>query len=195
MHAVKMQRASRGLDSYTMSRTSTTQVVLNAARDGGRGTPYIRRMTSDDTSSITKALYSAISGVAGAPRDWALHDSLFAAGACSYVLHRNADGTCEAEVLTQEQYRTTRQPHFDANDFFEVETAHQATVSGDFALVLSEYDSRHSPDGPAFDSGVNALMMVKLGGHWRITSISWHAGSIATTLREARQWGQTRLND
>ena len=141
----------------------------------------------DDTSSVTKALYSAISGPAGAPRNWVLQDSLFAPGGCSYVLHLDDDGTRQAEVLTLEQYRSTRQPYFDMNDFYEVETAHHADVRGDIALVFSEYDSRHTPEGPAFDRGVNALMMIRLGGEWRITSIAWYAGKIAASLR-----GQTR---
>jgi hypothetical protein len=145
--------------------------------------PIIRAMTTDDTSSVTRALYATISGVAGAPREWALHDSLFAPGAHSYVLHLDTNGTRQAEVLTQEQYRSTRQSYFDSSDFYEVETAHHATVRGDIALVYSEYDSRHSPDGPAFDSGVNALMMIRLGGEWRITSIAWYAGTIAELLR------------
>ena len=141
----------------------------------------------NDTASVTRALYSAISGPAGAPRNWALQDSLFAPGACSYVLHLDDHGTRQAEVLTQEQYRSTRQSHFDANDFYEIETAHHADVREDIALVYSEYDSRHTPDGPPFDKGVNALMMIRLGGEWRITSIAWYAGKIATSL-----WGQTR---
>lgn len=139
-------------------------------------------MNSDDTSQVTKALYSAISGPAGAPRNWPLHDSLFALGACSYVLHRDDNDTRRAEVLTQEQYRTTRQKYFDEYDFYEVETAHAAVVRGDMALVYSEYDSRRTPDGPAFETGVNALMMVRLGGEWRITSIAWYAGSAAALL-------------
>ena len=143
-------------------------------------------MTSNDTSSVTKALYATISGPAGAARDWTLHDSLFAPGGCSYVLYPDANGTRQAEVLTQEQYRTTRQPYFDANDFYEIETAHHADVRGDIALVFSEYDSRRTPEGPAFDTGVNALMMVRIAGEWRITSIAWHAGTIATSLREPR---------
>jgi hypothetical protein len=135
------------------------------------------------TSDIVQALYSSISGPAGAPRNWHLNDSLFAPGAHSYVLHRRADGTHDADVLTQEQYRQTRQPYFDANDFYEVEVAHHADVRGNTALVYSDYESRRTADGPAFDRGTNAIMMVRLGGAWRITSISWEAGPIATALR------------
>ena len=140
-------------------------------------------MNSDDTSRVTKALYSAISGPAGAPRNWPLHDSLFAPGACSYVLHRDQNGTRQAEILTQEQYRTTRRKYFEEYNFYEVETAHSAVVRGDMALAYSEYDSRRTPDGPPFETGVNALMMVRLGGEWRITSIAWYAGSAAALLR------------
>ena len=139
-----------------------------------------------DLRSLTRSLYAAISGPAGAPRNWAVQDAHFAPGACSYVLHRRTDGTFEAEVLTQEQYRATRQPYFDTNDFYEVEVGHHAEVRGNAAIIFSDYESRRTPDGPAFDRGTNTLMLVRLGGEWRITSISWEAGPIATELWRKR---------
>ena len=141
----------------------------------------------NDTRELTTALYSAISGPAGAPRNWELQDSLFAPGACSYVLHRRPDGTYEAEILTTAQYRATRQPYFDTNDFYEVEVGHHAEVRGNAAIVFSDYESRRTPDGPAFDRGTNTMMLVRLGGAWRITSISWEAGPIATAIRNQRK--------
>jgi hypothetical protein len=141
-------------------------------------------MSSTETSEVTRQLYACISGVAGAPRNWELQDSLFAPGAHSYVLHRTADGTREAEVLSVAEYRQTRQPYFDEHDFYEVEVAHQATICGDIAHVFSEYESRRSPDGPAFDRGVNGIMLVRIRGAWRVTSISWEAGPIAASLRK-----------
>lgn len=141
-------------------------------------------MVALDTADVTTALYGAISGPAGAPRDWALHDRLLAPGACSYVLHEAPDGTYRAEVLTEAQYRASRQPYFDSHDFYEVETGHHAVVRGAFAHVLSEYESRRTPDGPAFERGVNAIMLVRLAGEWRITSIAWVGGGIAASLRK-----------
>jgi hypothetical protein len=135
---------------------------------------------------LTQSMYAAISGPAGAPRNWAVQDAHFAPGACSYVLHRKPDGLFEAEVLTQEQYRATRQPYFDTNDFYEVEVGHYAALRGNAAIIFSDYESRRTPDGPAFDRGTNTLMLVRLGGEWRITSISWEAGPIATELWRRR---------
>lgn len=140
----------------------------------------------NETRTLTATLYRAISGPAGAARDWTLQDSLFAPGACSYVLHRTADGTYEAEVLTTAQYRATRQSYFDANDFYEVEVGHHAEVRGNAALIFSDYESRRTPDGPAFDHGTNTIMLIRLAGEWRISSISWEAGPIATSLRAGR---------
>ena len=150
--------------------------------------PGIRRQIPfmNDTRAITRLLYSAISGPAGAPRQWELQDLLFAPDARSYVLHTTADGGREAEVLTTEQYRATRQPYFDSNDFYEVEVGHHAEVRGNAAVVFSDYESRRTPDGPAFDRGTNTMMMIRLDGEWRITSISWEAGPIATALWRKR---------
>jgi hypothetical protein len=144
-------------------------------------------MPTNETSDVARALYACISGPAGAPRNWELHDSLFAPGGHSYVLHRTADGHRQAEVLTPAQYRSTRQPYFDSNDFYEVETAHQVTIRGDIAHAFSEYESRRTPEGPAFDGGVNGIMFVRIAGLWRVTSIAWEAGPIATALWAARR--------
>ena len=97
-----------------------------------------------------------------------------------------ADGHREAEVLTAAQYRSTRQAYFDSNDFYEVEVAHHVVIRGDIAQAFSEYESRRTPDGPAFDRGVNGIMFVRIGGRWRVTSIAWEAGPIATSLRDSR---------
>lgn len=143
-------------------------------------------MPTHETSEVAASLYACISGMAGAPRNWELHDSLFAPGGCSYVLHQAPDGTRMAEVLTPAQYRASRQSYFDANDFYEVEVAHQVTIRGDIAHAFSDYESRRTPDGPAFDRGVNGIMFVRIGGQWRVTSIAWEAGPIATSLRLQR---------
>ena len=140
----------------------------------------------NDLRRLTRSLYAAISGPAGAPRKWAAQDAHFAPGACSYVLHPKSDGTFDAEVLTPAQYRETRQPYFDLNDFYEVEVGHHAEVRGNTAIIFSDYESRRTPDGPAFDRGTNTLMLIRLDGEWRITSISWEAGPIATALWRKR---------
>ena len=173
-------RPSRSV--HGMPRRSDRQVTRRMVQVGaGRQIPRM-----NDTRALTRALYGAISGPAGAPRNWQLQDSLFAPGACSYVLHTTAEGDREAEVLTVREYRLTRQPYFDANDFYEVEVGHHAQVRGNAAVVFSDYESRRSPDGPAFDRGTNTIMLIRLGGEWRITSISWEAGPIATALWRKR---------
>lgn len=136
-----------------------------------------------DTRAVTAALYDAISGPAGRPRNWGQQERLFAPGARSYVLHREPDGTCSAEVLTLEQYRATRSPFFETNDFYEVEVGHEVVISGEFAHVMSAYESRRTPNGPAFESGVNAIMLARIGNEWRVTSIGWVGGGIAASLR------------
>ncbi|HEX6313678.1 MAG TPA: hypothetical protein VFZ73_02420 [Gemmatimonadaceae bacterium] len=148
-------------------------------------------MTDPDIVRLVQTLYATISGRAGEPRKWDLHDSLFAPGAHSYVLHPLAGGGYEAEVLTQAEYRSTRQPYFDTADFYEVEVAHHAEVRGDTALVFSEYESRRVPDGPAFDRGTNTIMMIRLRGEWKITSIAWKAGPIATAIWQDRRQAPT----
>lgn len=127
-------------------------------------------------------LYRAISGPAG-ERNWEIHSACFAPGARMCVLTQRGNAVTH-ESLTPDEYRRSRTPFFASNDFYEVETARQVQESGPVAHVLSAYECRRTPDGPAFASGVNSIQLIRLPTGWKILSILWEATPFAARLMD-----------
>lgn len=131
---------------------------------------------------LMTALYASISGPAGAPRDWALNDSLYMPNAAVAVVRRRDGGPADVEMLTVADYRRTREPFLLQNGFFESETGRQVALHGPLAHVVSEYESRWRPDEAPFETGTNLLQLVETPGGWRVLAISWIAGVAATRI-------------
>ena len=133
---------------------------------------------------LMAALYSSISGPAGAPRDWALNDSLYLPNAAIAVVRPGgtATGGMAVEILSSADYRRTREPFLLQHGFFERERARQVTVHGPFAHVVSEYESRWHPDDEPFETGTNVLQLVETGSGWRILAVAWIAGVAASHI-------------
>jgi hypothetical protein len=132
---------------------------------------------------VLQTLYDSISGPAGATRDWARNDDLYAPGARLMIAHRGADGVVELETLTVEQFRASRDPLFRSTDFFEVEVGREVAVHGAVAHVMSAYEARRTADGPAFASGHNSLQLVFSAGRWWVLSCLWEGHATSAQLR------------
>lgn len=128
--------------------------------------------------ALVATLYRAISGDAGAPRDWDALARLFVDGGRLTVFRNNAAST---EILTPEMYAQTRAPIFATNAFFEVEVGHDATIAGRLAHAFSRYEARRMPDGPAVANGVNSIQLVRTPQGWRIVSIAWEFTGLGKT--------------
>lgn len=138
--------------------------------------------TIDD---VIRALYTSISGPAGAARDWALNDSLYLPNAAIAVVRHRTEGPPDVELLTPAEYRRTREPFLLAHGFFETERSRQVTVHGPFAHVVSEYESRWRPDEEPFETGANVLQLVETPAGWRILAVAWTAGVAASHIPAA----------
>lgn len=139
--------------------------------------------TLRDLDVVLDALYESISGPAGAPRDWARNDRLYAPGARLMIAHRGSDGVVELETLSVEQFRASRDPLFRTTDFFEVEVGREVEIQGAIAHVMSAYEARRTVDGPAFASGHNSLQLVFSAGRWWIISCLWQGHATSAQLR------------
>ena len=126
-----------------------------------------------DIGSMIRAAYAAISGPAGAPRDWATDRLLHHPGARLMPTRPASGGGSTIEVFDIEGYIASRTPYFASTDFHEVEIARQEFRFGNIASVLSSYESRHTPDGPPFGRGVNCFQFWWDGTRWWVMSILW----------------------
>jgi hypothetical protein len=140
-------------------------------------------VTDAGIDELMASLYESISGPAGAPRDWARNDGLYAPGARLMIAHPGTDGVATLESLTAEQFRTTRDALFRSTDFFEVEVGREVAVHGNIAHVFSAYEARRTADGPAFAAGYNSLQLVFSAGRWWVVSCLWEGHATSAQLR------------
>lgn len=132
--------------------------------------------TAPDTTefdALIHGMYAQISGPAGQAPDWPRQAEFFAPGARLYISHPSPDGTAGLEALTPDEYRATRDAFLTANDFHEVEVSREVTVRGSTAHVLSGYETRATPDGPATGAGFNHILLVRSSARWWVASMLW----------------------
>ena len=122
---------------------------------------------------VLAAMYDVLSGPA-CPRNWNRERKLFAPGARLVPTERRPEVRAATGVLDIEGYISSRAPFFEANDFYEVETARKIFRFGNVAHALSAYEARRSPDDPAPQwRGINSVQLYNDGDRWWIVSIAW----------------------
>jgi hypothetical protein len=124
--------------------------------------------------AILKAMYEVISGPMGQARDWDRYRSLYAPGARLIPVFSPSAGAYRARILSPEEFIERVEPIFAKEDFWEVESRHQAEVFGQVAHVQSFYESRRSPDGAPFDIGTHSIQLFHDGTRWWIVSVMWN---------------------
>lgn len=124
---------------------------------------------------ITRAVYEAISGPAGTPRDWARFRPLFHSGARLIPTGRQ-NGVGVATSLTVEEFITRATPGMEGQGFFEREIGRVMERYGNVVHFMSAYDSRRTAEDPTpFQRGVNSFQLFWDGTRWWIITIFWEA--------------------
>ena len=119
-------------------------------------------------------MYAMISGPAG-PRDWNRQKACFHPEARQMRTGMGEDGRAWIKIMGLDDYARDTSPFFEANPFYEVETARKVDVLGNMAHAWSVYEARRAPDDATPERrGVNSIQLYKdphLG--WRIMSMIW----------------------
>ena len=124
--------------------------------------------------AILKAMYEVISGAAGEARDWERFRGLYAPGARLAVVVSTGESAHHVRMLTTEEFIERVEPIFASEDFWEVETGRHTETFGHAAQVLSDYEYRRTPDGPAFGGGRKSVHLFNDGTRWWIVSVIWN---------------------
>jgi hypothetical protein len=79
------------------------------------------------------------------------------------------------KVMGLADYARDTRPFFDANPFYEIETARRIDLFGNMAHVWSHYEARTSPDDAEPERrGINSIQLFRHPDHgWRIISMIW----------------------
>ncbi|GHG88169.1 nuclear transport factor 2 family protein [Comamonas sp. JC664] len=124
--------------------------------------------------AIIAALYNVISGPAGQPRDWQRFQSLFYPGAQMIPMRKPKAGPSPvATPFSPEAYVSSATVAFGKRGFYEKELHRQTAGYGHLVHVMSAYETRESPNGPALVQGVNSIQLVFDGQRWWILNIAW----------------------
>jgi hypothetical protein len=147
-------------------------LVLICLAPQARGAARPEDLSSSD--NVLNALYSVISGPAGAARDWDRFRNLFIPGARLIAVARPNDGPAAARVLSVEDYIARATPAMQTSGFFERELARSEVRYGALLHAFSTYESRHSAtEAKPFARGVNSIQLFNDGAQWHIVTVYW----------------------
>ena len=123
-------------------------------------------------SAIMKAAYAAISGPAG-PRNWDRFRSLFLPQARFTQVGKNPDGSTFIISWNEEEFIRDATTIFSKEPFYENAIVNRPQSYGGMTQVFSSYESKRTPDGKAFERGINSFQLLNDGKRWWIVSIFW----------------------
>jgi hypothetical protein len=130
----------------------------------------------ESLDGIVAALYSVISGPAGAPRDWDRMRSLFAPEGRLMAVVARPDGSTVLRGMGVEDYIARNSKAFATMGFFEREAARTTETFGQLVHVFSTYESRHAAgDAKPFQRGINSIQAYHDGKRWWIVNVVWRA--------------------
>ncbi len=147
-----------------------------APRDTARTAPVARTADVESIDAIMRAVYDAISGPAGQPRDWNRFRSLMAPGARLIPTGKRSDGVGVLRVWTTEEYIANAGPGLERSGFFEREIGRKLERYGNVVHLMSAYDSKRTlSDATPFARGVNSFQLFFDGTRWWVVTIYWEA--------------------
>ena len=157
-----------------------------ATPDQFAGLPAANPADVTSLDAIVKALYSVISGDAGAKRDWNRFRSLFYPGA--RLIPTGINPTTKqggGRVFTPEEYIERSSPRMAKEGFYESEIARRTETFSTITHVFSTYESKHKPtDEKGFQRGINSVQLLNDGKRWWILTIAWSGETADNPLPE-----------
>lgn len=133
--------------------------------------------------AILAAVYDAISGPQGHPRDWNRFRSLFIDGARLVEVEQTKDGSYGARVMTMDDFIAYVVPLFDKEGFYEREAARKTERWANIQQVFSTYESRHAAsDVKPFVRGINSFQLLNDGKRWWVVTVFWQDESPGNPL-------------
>jgi len=144
--------------------------------------PPARPNDVDSIEHIIGAVYDAISGPAGTPRDWDRFRSLYYPGARLIPSRRDDKGAGRAFVLTPDEYATRAKDVFAKEAFYERALANRIESWDHIAHVWSTYESRHAAQEKPFARGINSFQLFFDGSRWWILTVYWEGEDAAHPL-------------
>jgi sugar lactone lactonase YvrE/ketosteroid isomerase-like protein len=151
-----------------VSGLGSALVKLDA--EGARPAPPAAEAATRQIQSTIDTVYAAISGPAGAPRDWEAFRRVFSEDARLFAI--TGEGLRGGSV---EDYIAASSDALVAYGFSETELVNRIEVYGKLAQAWSSYEGHFVRDGkPGAVRGINSFQLRQHGdGSWRVHSLLW----------------------
>jgi hypothetical protein len=165
--------------AQTPAATPPAPAPLVGSIAGHPGWPAAKPEDVKSPEAILAAVYSAISGAKGQPRDWDRMRSLFIPDARLIPATTTAGGAhADAVILTIDSYIARSNGRMTSAGFFEHSIHNETQQFGNIVQIWSTYESRHNADDPTpFARGINSFQLLKDGDRYWVVNIFWDAES------------------
>lgn len=145
------------------------------AQEAEASAGYSEQRMQDEIAinAALNAVYAAISGPAGQPRDWDAMRALFTPEARLTAIRANG-----VQGGTVDDYIAKSGPFLIEHGFTETALVNRIEIYGDLAQAWSSYaGSWTNPDGsPGTVRGINSFQLMRQqDGRWLVQSIFWQA--------------------
>lgn len=125
-----------------------------------------------DPNSIVVAIYRLVSGRSDESRDWDEMRRLLMPSAMLRSI-RHDGGVPVVRELTRDAWIDAAAARFAEEDFHERGAVRQRSIDSDIATLISPFAASRSPDGIAFEAGINHFAFARIEHCWRIVQILW----------------------
>ncbi|WP_445383251.1 hypothetical protein [Robiginitalea sp. IMCC43444] len=115
---------------------------------------------------IIKAYYEVVSGPAGEAADIERDRSLHHPDAWVAISNMDEEGHPRVRVMRLEEFHGDNKPR--TQGFWERETSREVKRKGNMAQVWSRKEISRTPEGEAFEKGVNNITLFYDGSRWWI---------------------------
>jgi len=140
---------------------------------------------AEDAAAAVNAVYEAISGPPGEPRDFDALRALFAPGALMGVAGPGGNSEGRLTLFSVEDYIANSGPRLVEIGFVESETRRDVRVYGEIATVYSAYEGVRADTGELIAEGVNVFTLARTDGEWKILSLVWRQSDDAWPVERA----------
>jgi hypothetical protein len=138
---------------------------------------------AEDVSTIDgimKAYYEVVSGPAGIAVDIERDRSLHHPDAWVAISYMDKEGLPRVRVMSLEQFHGDNKPRTEG--FWEREISREVKRKGNMAQVWSHKEISRTPEGEAFEKGVNNITLFYDGNRWWI--MGWMIDNTGTREEE-----------
>jgi hypothetical protein len=135
-----------------------------------------------EVRQVIDGVYAWVSGPQGTPKDRKALLALFVPDGRLVVAQAGPNGASMAQSMPVGAFADMVVQGATQRSFYEAPIRTRVDVFGGIATAWSSFASRHAPEQPPFERGINCFTLVRTANGWRIASVAWAVETATTKL-------------